>query len=163
MLIADFYRCLIGGVGKSCLTGSYLYLFHLLFYASHRAGSIFIFIFIFFSAARLYLVTAQFVQNVWIESYDPTIEDSYRKQIEVDVRVCQSPAVSQPKWILLTFYLFAGTTMHSGDVCTLTHFPLVIHRNFADPRFFRPVWIRPEQNNSVSLECERFWSWRTVC
>lgn len=28
---------------------------------------------------------AQFVQNVWIESYDPTIEDSYRKQIQVDV------------------------------------------------------------------------------
>lgn len=31
------------------------------------------------------LLAAQFVQNVWIESYDPTIEDSYRKQIEVDV------------------------------------------------------------------------------
>ena len=31
-------------------------------------------------------LTAQFVQNVWIESYDPTIEDSYRKQISVDVR-----------------------------------------------------------------------------
>lgn len=30
-------------------------------------------------------LTAQFVQNVWIESYDPTIEDSYRKQMEVDV------------------------------------------------------------------------------
>lgn len=30
-------------------------------------------------------VQAQFVQNVWIESYDPTIEDSYRKQMEVDV------------------------------------------------------------------------------
>jgi GTPase SAR1 family protein len=30
-------------------------------------------------------LTAQFVQNVWIESYDPTIEDSYRKLIEVDV------------------------------------------------------------------------------
>lgn len=29
-------------------------------------------------------LTAQFVQNVWIESYDPTIEDSYRKAIEVD-------------------------------------------------------------------------------
>lgn len=28
---------------------------------------------------------AQFVQNIWIESYDPTIEDSYRKMIEVDV------------------------------------------------------------------------------
>ena len=24
------------------------------------------------------------MQNVWIESYDPTIEDSYRKQIDVD-------------------------------------------------------------------------------
>ncbi|KAI4215365.1 MAG: hypothetical protein LQ351_002265 [Letrouitia transgressa] len=33
---------------------------------------------------KLLTPTAQFVQNVWIESYDPTIEDSYRKQIEVD-------------------------------------------------------------------------------
>ena len=32
-------------------------------------------------------LTAQFVQNIWIESYDPTIEDSYRKQLEVDVRI----------------------------------------------------------------------------
>lgn len=31
-------------------------------------------------------LTAQFVQNVWIESYDPTIEDSYRKHVEVDGR-----------------------------------------------------------------------------
>ncbi|KAH8816886.1 ras-related protein RSR1 [Xylogone sp. PMI_703] len=33
-------------------------------------------------------LTAQFVQNIWIESYDPTIEDSYRKQIQVDGRQC---------------------------------------------------------------------------
>ncbi|TGO56056.1 hypothetical protein BOTNAR_0231g00010 [Botryotinia narcissicola] len=32
-------------------------------------------------------LTAQFVQNIWIESYDPTIEDSYRKVIEVDVSI----------------------------------------------------------------------------
>lgn len=32
------------------------------------------------------LKTAQFVQNTWIEHYDPTIEDIYRKQLEVDVR-----------------------------------------------------------------------------
>ncbi|KAF2482823.1 ras family-domain-containing protein [Neohortaea acidophila] len=31
-------------------------------------------------------LTAQFVQGVFIESYDPTIEDSYRKQINVDGR-----------------------------------------------------------------------------
>lgn len=28
---------------------------------------------------------AQFVHNEWIESYDPTIEDSYRTQLQVDV------------------------------------------------------------------------------
>ncbi|KAF2454175.1 putative ras small monomeric GTPase [Lineolata rhizophorae] len=31
-------------------------------------------------------LTAQFVQNVWIEAYDPTIEDSYRKPLNVDGR-----------------------------------------------------------------------------
>lgn len=31
-------------------------------------------------------LTAQFVQNIWIESYDPTIEDSYVKNLEVDGR-----------------------------------------------------------------------------
>ncbi|TVY57759.1 Ras-related protein RSR1 [Lachnellula cervina] len=34
------------------------------------------------------LGAAQFVQNIWIEAYDPTIEDSYRKQIDVDGRQC---------------------------------------------------------------------------
>ncbi|KAJ5735555.1 ras-domain-containing protein [Penicillium malachiteum] len=53
-----------GGVGKSCLT-------------ARR-----------FPEAAAYTSAAQFVQNVWIESYDPTIEDSYRKQIEVDGRQC---------------------------------------------------------------------------
>lgn len=30
------------------------------------------------------------MQNVWIESYDPTIEDSYRKVLEVDVSIAGS-------------------------------------------------------------------------
>lgn len=33
-------------------------------------------------------MTVQFVQGVYVESYDPTIEDSYRKQIEIDGRAC---------------------------------------------------------------------------
>ena len=36
-------------------------------------------------------IAAQFVQNVWIESYDPTIEDSYRKVVEVDVIIHSPP------------------------------------------------------------------------
>ncbi|PHH66374.1 hypothetical protein CDD81_7429 [Ophiocordyceps australis] len=31
-------------------------------------------------------LTAQYVFNQWIESYDPTIEDTYRRQIEIDGR-----------------------------------------------------------------------------
>lgn len=32
---------------------------------------------------------AQFVHNEWIESYDPTIEDSYRIHVQVDVSLQQ--------------------------------------------------------------------------
>ncbi|KAJ5759982.1 ras-domain-containing protein [Penicillium odoratum] len=52
-----------GGVGKSCLTGTYRPVLPTLVYSA-------------------------IAPNVWIESYDPTIEDSYRKQIEVDGRQC---------------------------------------------------------------------------
>lgn len=33
-------------------------------------------------------LTVQFVQGIFVEKYDPTIEDSYRKQIEIDNRQC---------------------------------------------------------------------------
>jgi len=33
-------------------------------------------------------LTVQFVQGLFVESYDPTIEDAYKKQIEVDGKVC---------------------------------------------------------------------------
>jgi small GTP-binding protein len=32
--------------------------------------------------------TVQFVQSIFVEKYDPTIEDSYRKQVEVDGQQC---------------------------------------------------------------------------
>lgn len=32
--------------------------------------------------------TVQFVQSVFVDRYDPTIEDSYRKQVEVDGHQC---------------------------------------------------------------------------
>lgn len=55
-----------GGVGKSCLTGT-----------NQRHSS---------ARDTTDQTTAQFVQGVFIESYDPTIEDTYRKQIDVDGR-----------------------------------------------------------------------------
>eukprot|EP00999_Lentomonas_sp_LEN2_P001095 NODE_2100_length_654_cov_4.316888_g2050_i0.p1 GENE.NODE_2100_length_654_cov_4.316888_g2050_i0~~NODE_2100_length_654_cov_4.316888_g2050_i0.p1 ORF type:complete len:184 (-),score=47.43 NODE_2100_length_654_cov_4.316888_g2050_i0:10-561(-) len=33
-------------------------------------------------------LTVQFVQSIFVEKYDPTIEDSYRKQVEVDQAQC---------------------------------------------------------------------------
>jgi Ras-related protein Rap-1A len=33
-------------------------------------------------------ITVQFVQGIFVEKYDPTIEDSYRKQVEVDGQQC---------------------------------------------------------------------------
>ena len=48
-----------------------------------------------FSFANVYVcpTTAQFVHNQWIESYDPTIEDSYRTQVSVDVS-CSRPSAA---------------------------------------------------------------------
>ncbi|CAH8477749.1 unnamed protein product [Heterobilharzia americana] len=33
-------------------------------------------------------LTVQFVQGIFAEKYDPTIEDSYRKQVEIDSQQC---------------------------------------------------------------------------
>ena len=33
-------------------------------------------------------LTMQFVQGIFVEKYDPTIEDSYRKHVEVDNMQC---------------------------------------------------------------------------
>jgi hypothetical protein len=48
------------------------------------------------------LIPAQFVHNEWIESYDPTIEDSYRTQVSVDVSAQPSDArrhCTNMRWI----------------------------------------------------------------
>uniref|UniRef100_A0A8D2H117 Small monomeric GTPase n=1 Tax=Urocitellus parryii TaxID=9999 RepID=A0A8D2H117_UROPR len=33
-------------------------------------------------------LTVQFVQGIFVEKYDPMIEDSYRKQVEADAQQC---------------------------------------------------------------------------
>lgn len=54
-----------GGVGKSCLTSMWC------------AGKV--------SMDSKLTILVQFVQGVFVERYDPTIEDSYRKHVDVDV------------------------------------------------------------------------------
>ncbi len=33
-------------------------------------------------------ITVQFIQSYFISDYDPTIEDSYRKQVKIDNKIC---------------------------------------------------------------------------
>lgn len=57
-------------------------------------------------------LTVQFVQGVFVEKYDPTIEDSYRKQVEVDGQQCMleildtAGTVSIISFFFAHFYLF---------------------------------------------------------
>jgi Ras-related protein Rap-1B len=61
------------------------------------------------------------VQNVWIESYDPTIEDSYRKAIDVDVCysnvfVLQHTDPPQGRHVMLEILDTAGTEQFSTSI-----------------------------------------------
>lgn len=58
------------------------------------------------------MLPAQFVHHEWIESYDPTIEDSYRAQVAVDVsQVCETLRVPYD-----TNSMASGKTSRLGDV-----------------------------------------------
>ncbi|NIG58621.1 ras-related protein Rap-1b [Pontoporia blainvillei] len=53
-------------------------------------------------------LTVQFVQGIFVEKYDPTIEDSYRKQVEVDAQQC-----------MLEILDTAGTLMFEYLICAV--------------------------------------------
>ena len=50
-------------------------------------------------------LTVQFVQGVFVEKYDPTIEDSYRKNIEVDGIQCLLE-ILDTAGIIIFYFLF---------------------------------------------------------
>jgi len=51
---------------------------------------------------NLVLQTVQFVQSIFVEKYDPTIEDSYRKQVEVDGQQCMLEILDTAGTVLIT-------------------------------------------------------------
>ena len=56
-------------------------------------------------------LTVQFVQGIFVEKYDPTIEDSYRKQVEVDGQQCMLEILDTAGTVSNSFpflYKFAG-------------------------------------------------------
>lgn len=52
------------------------------------------------------LQTVQFVQGIFVEKYDPTIEDSYRKQVEVDGQQCMLEILDTAGTVSSSFKFF---------------------------------------------------------
>lgn len=72
-----------GGVGKRSVITTTVSSLFFPFFSFQTVFFSFFFNPFFFSA-----LTIQFIQGNFIERYDPTIEDSYRKQVEIDGRAC---------------------------------------------------------------------------
>ncbi|KAK8099274.1 ras family-domain-containing protein [Apiospora kogelbergensis] len=53
----------------------------------------------------------QFVHNEWIESYDPTIEDSYRTQVNVDVIAMRDLYMKTGQGFLLVFSITSASSL----------------------------------------------------
>lgn len=94
----------LGGVGKSCLTGKWVpQTLHM--GASKAPGPLSSNLSTEHDRSSCERITdrcrspAQFVHNEWIESYDPTIEDSYQKHMTVDVRAPPPPRLSRPETV----------------------------------------------------------------
>lgn len=49
-------------------------------------------------------LTVQFVQEIFVEKYDPTIEDSYRKQVEVDGQQCMLEILDTAGTVSIFFF-----------------------------------------------------------
>lgn len=93
-------------------------------------------------------LTVQFVQGIFVEKYDPTIEDSYRKQVEVDGNQC-----------MLEILDTAGTVRFSRILaCTIKVFFVVFH----DRHFFQtPVLFYDPIDIFISC-CPALWSSSTM-
>lgn len=51
-------------------------------------------------------LTVQFVQGIFVEKYDPTIEDSYRKQVEVDGQQCMLEILDTAGTVSYAVFIF---------------------------------------------------------
>jgi Ras-related protein Rap-1A/Ras-related protein Rap-1B len=93
-------------------------------------------------------LTVQFVQGIFVEQYDPTIEDSYRKQVEVD-----------GKQVMLEILDTAGTEqftamrdlyMKNGQGFVLV-FSIIAQSTFNDLPDLREQILRVKDMDSVPM------------
>ena len=61
-------------------------------------------------------LTVQFVQGIFVEKYDPTIEDSYRKQVEVDGQQCMLEILDTAGTVRKNYWSKQGAIWYLSNV-----------------------------------------------
>jgi len=93
-------------------------------------------------------LTVQFVQGIFIEQYDPTIEDSYRKQIEVDGQQCMLEILDTAG--TEQFTAMRDLYMKNGQGFILVY-SIVAQSTFADLNDLREQIIRVKDRDDVPM------------
>lgn len=84
-------------------------------------------------------LTVQFVQGIFVEKYDPTIEDSYRKQVEVDGQQCMLEILDTAGTVCFTHNSFSYSFY--VNINEFFSFPN-LGTIYGDERFIYEKWTR---------------------
>ena len=93
-------------------------------------------------------LTVQFVQGVFMEKYDPTIEDCYRKQIEVDGELCILEILDTAG--TEQFASFRDLYMKNGEGFVLVY-SITSQSTFDDLQDLREQILRVKDTNDVPM------------
>uniref|UniRef100_A0A671QYM8 Ras-related protein Rap-1b n=1 Tax=Sinocyclocheilus anshuiensis TaxID=1608454 RepID=A0A671QYM8_9TELE len=97
-------------------------------------------------------LTVQFVQGIFVEKYDPTIEDSYRKQVEVDGQQCMLEILDTAG--TEQFTAMRDLYMKNGQGFALVY-SITAQSTFNDLQDLREQILRVKDTEDVNLEDER--------
>ncbi|XP_048028680.1 ras-related protein Rap-1b-like [Megalobrama amblycephala] len=93
-------------------------------------------------------LTVQFVQGIFVEKYDPTIEDSYRKQVEVDGQQCMLEILDTAG--TEQFTAMRDLYMKNGQGFALVY-SITAQSTFNDLQDLREQILRVKDTEDVSL------------
>eukprot|EP00761_Pharyngomonas_kirbyi_P011345 gb/GECH01011370.1/.p1 GENE.gb/GECH01011370.1/~~gb/GECH01011370.1/.p1 ORF type:complete len:189 (+),score=41.36 gb/GECH01011370.1/:1-567(+) len=93
-------------------------------------------------------LTVQFIQNIFVEEYDPTIEDSYRKHAKIDDQPCYLEILDtagQEEYKALR-----DQYMQSGDGFLLV-FSIADRKSFTEVKEFKEHILRVKDSDSFPM------------
>ncbi|XP_053441500.1 ras-related protein Rap-1b isoform X1 [Nycticebus coucang] len=97
--------------------------------------------------------TVQFVQGIFVEKYDPTIEDSYRKQVEVDAQQCMLEILDTAG--TEQFTAMRDLYMKNGQGFALVY-SITAQSTFNDLQDLREQILRVKDTDDVSLLSNKY-------